>query len=110
MCVFIFIFSVKTKIITFLWVCCSSLYITDENNVAVFVEAGRLFSTLDLVPRGHYEVHGDPVMEARARPTAVPGPVRFCFHCPSAFVSSAPQAAGSAPQASMAGMAQAFQR
>ncbi len=41
--------------------CGSSVYITDDSNVAIFAGESGYFSCVDLVPRGHYEVHGDAV-------------------------------------------------
>ncbi|XP_035981082.1 uncharacterized protein LOC105935689 isoform X2 [Fundulus heteroclitus] len=51
-----------------------SLYMTDDANVAVFPGASGAFSTLDLSPRGHYEVHGEEDTSC-----ASPSTQRFTF-------------------------------
>ncbi|CAJ1057163.1 uncharacterized protein LOC127376411 [Xyrichtys novacula] len=56
-----------------------SLYITDDSNVAVFptISVAVHFSILDLVVRGHYEVHGDSICaENSTEPLFVPPPTK----------------------------------
>ncbi|XP_073715688.1 uncharacterized protein [Misgurnus anguillicaudatus] len=85
-------------------VCSSSVYITDDSNVAIFAGESGFFSSVDLVTRGHYEVHGDSA-EVQSpdsnRPVAESGSVRFAFQRPSAAAGFASQAFLSAPRASM---------
>ncbi|XDV16352.1 hypothetical protein PO909_016106 [Leuciscus waleckii] len=86
-------------------VCSSSVYITDDSNVAIFAGASGFFSSVDLVARGHYEVHGDSAEvqspDPSVRPIAGSQSVRFAFQRPSAAAGSALQASLSAPRASM---------
>ncbi|XDV19488.1 hypothetical protein PO909_024953, partial [Leuciscus waleckii] len=75
-----------------------SLYITDDSNIALFPGPDGRFSTLDLIVRGHYEVHGESSVEDSST-GSVPAthPTRFSFHRPT---SAAGSAAGSAARAS----------
>lgn len=70
-----------------------SLYLTDDTNVAIFPQAGDDFMYLDLIDKGHYEVHGNSTsMEKSAGPLPSAQPVRFSFHRPpsaaAAYTSS----------------------
>lgn len=99
--------------------CSSSVYITDDSNVAIFAGESGYFSCVDLVPRGHYEVHGDAVEmqspDSSARSMAGSGAgagagsasVRFAFQRPSATAGFASQATLSVPRA---GITKPFQR
>ncbi|CAM4467892.1 unnamed protein product [Leuciscus chuanchicus] len=88
-----------------------SLYITDDSNIALFPGPDGRFSTLDLIVRGHYEVHGESSVEDSST-GSVPAthPTRFSFHRPT---SAAGSAAGSAARASAnqrANLTKTFQR
>lgn len=91
--------------------CSSSVYITDDSNVAIFAGESGYFSCVDLVPRGHYEVHGDAVEmqspDSSARSMAGSASVRFAFQRPSATAGFASQATLSVPRA---GITKPFQR
>lgn len=95
--------------------CGSSVYITDDSNVAIFAGKSGYFSCVDLVQRGHYEVHGDAVEmqspDSSARSMAGSGAgsasVRFAFQRPSATAGFASQATLSVPRA---GITKPFQR
>lgn len=54
--------------------CAPSLYITDDDNVAIFPGPNGHFSSLDIHLRGHYEVHGND-----AQPVATQSDHRFRF-------------------------------
>jgi hypothetical protein len=45
----------------FLQVSSESLYLTDDSNRAVFIDANGLFSVSQLSIANHYEVHGDAI-------------------------------------------------
>ena len=86
---------------------CSSLYITDDANTAMFPEPTGRFSTIHLFHRGHYEVHGDP---DQLPPTAG---VPFAFTrrpSPSASASTETPPRAGTPQASGLFQARSFQR
>ncbi len=93
--------------------CGSSVYITDDSNVAIFAGESGYFSCVDLVPRGHYEVHGDavemqsPDSSARSMAGSGSASVRFAFQRPSATADFASQATLSVPRA---GITRPFQR
>ncbi len=93
--------------------CGSSVYITDDSNVAIFAGESGYFSCVDLVPRGHYEVHGDavemqsPDSSARSMAESGSASVRFAFQRPSATAGFASQATLSVPRA---GITRPFQR
>lgn len=61
-----------------------SLYITHDDNVAIFPGYSGHFSCVDLINHGHYEVHGDdiglPVAE-QSQPSSSQS--RFQFHRPA---------------------------
>ncbi|RVE63439.1 hypothetical protein OJAV_G00136260 [Oryzias javanicus] len=83
-----------------------SLFITDDNNVALFPEASGHFNSSALVGRGHYEVHGENIYmgeSATAAPATAPQ-VRFAFHRPPSA------AAGSATAHGHTRAAKTFQR
>ncbi|XP_078022892.1 uncharacterized protein LOC144462609 [Epinephelus lanceolatus] len=72
-----------------------SLYMTDDANVALFPGASGVFSSLDLNPRTHYEVHGEA--EDTSGPANSTGQ-RFSFmRTPATTTSSTPQRTASAP-------------
>ena len=86
---------------------CSSLYITDDANTAIFPETTGRFSTLKLIHRGHYEVQGDP---DQLPPTAG---VPFAFArrlTPSASASTETPPRAGTPRASGLFQARSFQR
>ena len=89
-----------------------SLYITDDDNVAIFPGSSGHFSCLDLRPRGHYEVHGDDIALPVAEQTPpLSGQNRFQFHRPAqptAALGSPAQAI--APTPPRASMSNTFQR
>ncbi|XP_056256517.1 uncharacterized protein LOC130184574 [Seriola aureovittata] len=89
-----------------------SLYITDDDNVAIFPGSAGHFSCLDLRPRGHYEVHGDDIGLPVAEQThPLSGQNRFQFHRtaqPTAALGSPAQAV--APTPPRASMSNTFQR
>lgn len=69
----------------------NTVYLTDDHNVAIFPEPDGHFISVDLVDRGHYEVHGDASAAAAAAPpppatatAAVEGGARFSFQRPVA--------------------------
>ncbi|KAL7389073.1 hypothetical protein ABVT39_026021 [Epinephelus coioides] len=86
----------------------SSLYITDDNNMAIFPGNEGQFRTVDLAVRGHYEVHGesDDVGEQASVPG--PFPTHFSFRQPasaaagSAYGSASTATARPSPRAPMA--------
>lgn len=83
-----------------------SLYLTDDANVAIFPGASGVFSTLDLTPRAHYEVHGEQEDTSSASNTTAQ---RFTFmRTPVASQSAAAQRAPSAPPRATA--SKTFQR
>ncbi|XP_056598225.1 uncharacterized protein LOC130416191 [Triplophysa dalaica] len=92
-----------------------SLYITDDSNIAIFPGPDGRFSTLDLIARGHYEVHGESSVEDSST-GSVPAtqPTRFSFHRPTTAAGSAAGCApGSAPRVSAnqrANLTKTFQR
>lgn len=70
-----------------------SLYITDDENVAIFPDTSGHFSTYDLKPRGHYEVHGDDVTLPVAESSQGQPDHRFRFlrgQAPSAAAGALP--------------------
>ncbi len=89
-----------------------SLYITDDDNVAIFPGSAGHFSCLYLRPRGHYEVHGDDIGLPVAQQThPLSGQNRFQFHRtaqPTAALGSPAQAI--APTPPQASMSNTFQR
>ncbi|KAL7384714.1 hypothetical protein ABVT39_007292 [Epinephelus coioides] len=89
-----------------------SLYITDDDNVAIFPGSCGHFSCLDVRPRGHYEVHGDDIALPVAEQTPpLSGQNRFQFHRPAqptAALGSPAQAI--APTTPRASMSNTFQR
>ncbi|XP_045897567.1 uncharacterized protein LOC123965001 isoform X2 [Micropterus dolomieu] len=79
---------------------------TDDTNVAIFPGASGVFSTLDLTPRAHYEVHGEEDDTSSASNTTAQ---RFTFmRTPATTSSPAAQRAASAP--SRATVSKTFQR
>ncbi|XP_062379733.1 uncharacterized protein LOC134068182 [Sardina pilchardus] len=76
-----------------------SLYLTDDANVAIFAsDSSGMFSSLDLCPRGHYEVHGEDDVAA---PGSSMGQ-RFAFSRPptSTVTSGSLLGAAALPRAS----------
>ncbi|XP_055015741.1 uncharacterized protein LOC129411368 [Boleophthalmus pectinirostris] len=58
-----------------------TVYLTDDNNVAIFPRPDGDFNTFDLITRSHYEVHGDSTTAEQATAALPTGqPVRFSFH------------------------------
>ncbi|KAK5870864.1 hypothetical protein PBY51_003774 [Eleginops maclovinus] len=49
-----------------------TIYLTDDHNIAIFPEENGHFISVDLVDRGHYEVHGDASASAAAAPPPPP--------------------------------------
>lgn len=79
---------------------------TDDANVAIFPGASGVFSTLDLTPRAHYEVHGEEENTSSASSTTAQ---RFTFmRTPATSQSAATQRAASAPPRATA--SKTFQR
>ncbi|XP_059403398.1 uncharacterized protein LOC132136873 isoform X2 [Carassius carassius] len=93
----------------------SSLYITDDANTATFPEPSGRFCILNLVHRGHYEVHGDPdhsqLPASRAVPTTA---VPFAFMrrpAPAASASTeTPRPSPGTPRTTGLFPARSFQR
>ncbi|KAM4615440.1 uncharacterized protein ACJ7VT_010553 isoform 1-T1 [Polymixia lowei] len=86
----------------------SSLYVTDDTNVAIFPGNDGHFSTVDLRVRGHYEVHGES--NDVGEPSGVPGPfnpTRFSFRRPT---SAAADSALTARPSARAPVVKTFQR
>ncbi|XP_038162656.1 uncharacterized protein LOC119797584 [Cyprinodon tularosa] len=73
----------------------SSVYITDDTNVAIFPGNDGHFSTIDLRVRGHYEVHGES--DAVGEPSSVPVP--FAFRRPSSVAAGSALTARPSPRA-----------
>ncbi|KAF0031965.1 hypothetical protein F2P81_016520 [Scophthalmus maximus] len=72
---------------------------TDEGNVVLFSGVSGVFSTLDLRPRAHYEVHGDAEDTSSASDTTGQ---RFSFmRTPATASSTAPQTASAPPRAAV---------
>lgn len=86
----------------------SSVYITDDANVAIFPGNDGHFSTIDLMVRGHYEVHGesDTVEEPSSVPTPL-NPTRFSFRRPPSAAAGSALTARPSPRTPMA---KTFQR
>ncbi|XP_016307009.1 uncharacterized protein LOC107661756 [Sinocyclocheilus anshuiensis] len=79
-----------------------SLYITDDNNVALFPAPDGHFSLVDLTPRGHYEVHGESIIEESSPNTPVtPNPTRFFFHRPVSAAAGSATGSSAVPRATM---------
>ncbi|KAL2087177.1 hypothetical protein ACEWY4_018236 [Coilia grayii] len=87
---------IAEKIARIFQVYAPSLYITDDENVAIFPDASGHFHTYDLKPRGHYEVHGDDVTLPVAESSQGQPDHRFRF-----LRGQAPSAAAGAPPASI---------
>ncbi|KAG7317708.1 hypothetical protein KOW79_018743 [Hemibagrus wyckioides] len=66
-----------------------TVYLTDDSNVALFPGGvSGVFSTLDLTPRGHYEVHGE---DMDSTPAAGCTSQRFAFmRTPAAASADSP--------------------
>ncbi|KAK0140113.1 hypothetical protein N1851_022999 [Merluccius polli] len=62
-----------------------TVYLTDDQNVAIFPSDGY-FSSLDLVNKSHYEVHGDSTTAEKS--AAVATGQRFSFHRPTSTATS----------------------
>ncbi|XP_062401071.1 uncharacterized protein LOC134092282 [Sardina pilchardus] len=74
-----------------------SLYLTDDANVAIFAsDSSGMFSSLDLCPRGHYEVHGEDDVAAPGSSTGQ----RFAFSRTSTVTSGSLLGAAALPRAS----------
>ncbi|KAL2089165.1 hypothetical protein ACEWY4_016064 [Coilia grayii] len=75
-----------------------SLYLTDDSNVAIFAgESSGMFSSLDLSPRGQYEVHDEDDVASGSSTTAGQ---RFAFSRPFSTVTSGSlQGASALPRA-----------
>ncbi|XP_051279260.1 uncharacterized protein LOC127376411 [Dicentrarchus labrax] len=87
-----------------------SLYITDDSNVALFPGPDGHFSTLDLIVRGHYEVHGESISVEDSSTGSVPvthNPTRFSFHRPPSAAAGSGARASANPRATLA---KTFQR
>ncbi|KAF4118126.1 hypothetical protein G5714_000177 [Onychostoma macrolepis] len=91
-----------------------NLYLTDDMNMAIFPGENGLFSTLDLTPRGHYEVHGDSdsSLSPSSSASSSSGSQRFSFlrtasSIAGSSVASPVQATAAPPRASMS---RSFQR
>ncbi|XP_030589338.1 uncharacterized protein LOC115782935 isoform X1 [Archocentrus centrarchus] len=101
------------KICRIFQVNCSSLYITDDANTAIFPEPAGHFSILNLSHHSHYEVHGDPVHSplpaSRSLPTTG---IPFAFmHRPSpSALTDTPRPSAGTPRASNLFPARSFQR
>lgn len=79
-----------------------SLYITDDNNVALFPEPDGHFSLLDLTVRGHYEVHGEGIsVECSPNTPVTPNPTRFSFHRPVSAAAGSATGSSAVPRATM---------
>ncbi|XP_070409094.1 uncharacterized protein [Nothobranchius furzeri] len=85
---------------------CTSLYITDDSNVAIFPGNDGRFSTLDLLVRGHYEVHGEGMEESSSVPASY-NPTRFSFHRPQSTAGASTSSARPSPRVTVA---KTFQR
>lgn len=75
-----------------------SLYITDDNNVALFPAPDGHFSLLELTVRGHYEVHGESIS---VDTTVTPNPTRFSFHRPVSAAAGSATGSSAVPRATM---------
>ncbi|CAL8270600.1 unnamed protein product [Arctogadus glacialis] len=73
------------KICRIFQVSCSSLYITDDSNTAIFPEPAGHFSIINRTNRSHYEVHGD----AEHLPSAAGAPAFGFMRRPSPASASA---------------------
>ncbi|XP_042600962.1 uncharacterized protein LOC122140639 [Cyprinus carpio] len=79
-----------------------SLYITDDNNVALFPAPDGHFSLLDLTVRGHYEVHGESItVECSPNTPVTPNPTRFSFHQPVSAAAGSATGSSAVPRATM---------
>ncbi|XP_049334413.1 uncharacterized protein LOC111197401 [Astyanax mexicanus] len=85
-----------------------SVYITDDNNVAVFPGADGQFSSLELTVRGHYEVHGESIsVESSPSVPVMNNFTRFSFHRPPSAAAASATRATASPRPTVA---KAFQR
>ncbi|XP_046900257.1 uncharacterized protein LOC124483755 [Hypomesus transpacificus] len=95
------------KICRIFQVNCSSLYITDDANTAIFPETTGRISTLKRIHRGHYEVHGD----LDQLPPTAGVPFAFAHRLtPSASASTKTPPRAGTPRASGLFQARSFQR
>lgn len=79
-----------------------SLYITDDNNVALFPAPDGHFSLLDLTVRGHYEVHGESIsVECSPNTPVTPNPTRFSFQRPVSAAAGSATGSSAVPRATM---------
>ncbi|CAL1613892.1 unnamed protein product [Knipowitschia caucasica] len=101
---------IAEKIARIFQVYAPSLYITDDDNVAIFPGTSGHFSCFDLRPRGHYEVHGDDIALPVAEQVPQSG-TRFQFQRSSATVTAALGSPGQACSTPLrASMNTSFQR
>ncbi|KAK7149287.1 hypothetical protein R3I94_008804 [Phoxinus phoxinus] len=75
-----------------------TVFLTDASNMAVFPSNNEYFSTIDLVPRGQYEVHGAASEALELSPHPQPQP-RFAFSRQSASATTSSVTAGIPPRA-----------
>ncbi|KAK5859360.1 hypothetical protein PBY51_020922 [Eleginops maclovinus] len=83
-----------------------TIYLTDDHNIAIFPEENGHFISVDLVDRGHYEVHGDASASAAAAPPPPPPPATAT----AAAADQRPRFAFQRPVASAVARTKAFQR
>ncbi|XP_063067125.1 uncharacterized protein LOC134458625 isoform X2 [Engraulis encrasicolus] len=83
----------------------NTVYLTDDHNVAIFPEPDGHFISVDLVDRGHYEVHGDASAAAAAAAAAPPPPATA-----TAAVEGGARFSFQRPVASAVARTKAFQR
>ncbi|XP_072564944.1 uncharacterized protein [Paramormyrops kingsleyae] len=93
-----------------------SLYLTEESNTAIFPLSTGIFSTFNLTPRAHYEVHGDGANVDASTPPQFTGAgttQRFSFSRPSAALGSPAASSSFAVSSAVpprASMTRSFQR
>ncbi|KAK5870632.1 hypothetical protein PBY51_003563 [Eleginops maclovinus] len=80
-----------------------TIYLTDDHNIAIFPEENGHFISVDLVDRGHYEVHGDASASAAAAPPPPPATAT------AAAADQRPRFAFQRPVASAVARTKAFQ-
>lgn len=74
------------------------MFQTDASNMAVFPSGNEYFSTIDLVPRAQYEVHGAASEALQLSPNPQPQP-RFAFARQGASATTSSATAGLPPRA-----------